>query len=212
MTYTECGGWKKGWSVGFVLLGERLQRSADDSIAAVNRLEDVEVELFPARHTDVEAVALDRLVNPLRVNRENLLRAFKRRVVQRAAVHRAENGLFLFGERVRRAREESRREQFDLRHVVGLDDASAQTGAAVRNAPAFLVAREFAVESDGLQAQLLAALPDQRPTAAAGDAFAMPVGLRRAVDLRAGGNDQLARVIDVLRDKANDGRLNRGRV
>ena len=44
-------------------------------------------------------------------------------------------------------------------------------------------------------------LPDQRPTGAAGDAFAMPVGLRRAVNLRAGGDHQFAGVIDVLGDR-----------
>ena len=70
-------------------------------------------------------------------------------------------------------------------------DASAQAGAAVGDAPAFLVAGEFPVECDGLQPEFLAALPDQRPTVAAGDALAMPVGLRRAVDFRAGGNHQL---------------------
>src|SRR5437867_3658881 len=44
-----------------------------------------------------------------------------------------------------------------LRHVVRFDDASAQTGAAVGDAPTFLVAGKFAVESDGLQAEFLAA-------------------------------------------------------
>src|SRR6185369_13470484 len=208
MSYTECGGGEKG--IGFVLVGEWLERSAYDCVAAVNRLEDVEIKLFPARHTNVKTVALDRLVNPLRIGRENFLCAFKRRVVQRTAVDRSENGLFLFGERISRAGEERRGEQLNLSHVVGLDDASAQTSAAVGNTPAFLIAGEFAVEHDGLQAQLLAALPDQRPTAAAGDAFTMPVGLRRAMDLRAGRDHQFACVINVFRDEANDGRLNRG--
>ena len=60
--------------------------------------------------------------------------------------------------------------------------------------------------------KFLAGLPDERPTAAAGDAFAMAVGLRRAVNLRACGNHQLARVINVLGDESDDGRLNRSRV
>ena len=81
MTCTERGSWKESWDIGFVLAGERLQRSADGSIAAVNRLEDVEIKLLPARHADVETISLDRLVNPLRIDRENFLRAFKRRVV-----------------------------------------------------------------------------------------------------------------------------------
>ena len=84
-----------------VVFGERFQRAADHGVAAVNRLEDVEVELFSARHADVETVALNRFVNALRVNRENLLRAFKWRVVQRAAVHRAEHRLLFFGQRAR---------------------------------------------------------------------------------------------------------------
>jgi len=82
MTDTKCGGGLKGRGVGFILAGERLQRTADDGVAAVNRLEDVQVKLFSARHADVEAIPLDRLVNPLGINRENLLRALKRRVVQ----------------------------------------------------------------------------------------------------------------------------------
>src|SRR5689334_1339071 len=98
MTNTECAGREKRRGVGFG--GERLQRSADNGIAAVNRLEDVEVKLFPARHANVKAVLLDRVINSLRIDGENLLRTLKRRIVQRAAVHRAENGLFLFGERV----------------------------------------------------------------------------------------------------------------
>src|SRR5437867_6394685 len=95
MACTECGRWEKGRGVGFVLVGERLESSADDGIAAVNRLKNVEIELLPARHANVEAVALDRLVNALRVNRENLLRTFKRRIVQRRAVYRAKDR-FLF--------------------------------------------------------------------------------------------------------------------
>src|SRR4030095_4495538 len=126
MTDTESGVWKKSKGVGF-LIGKRLQRSADSGIATVNRLEDVEIELFSTRYADVKAVALDRLVNPLCINRENFLCAFKRRVIQRAAVDRSENSLFLFGERISRAGEECRGEQLDLCHVVGLDDASAQT-------------------------------------------------------------------------------------
>ena len=68
------------------------------------------------------------------------------------------------------ARKERRGEEFDLRHVVGLDDASAQTGAPIRDSPAFLVAGKLAVEQ-WPSAGVLAALPDQRPTAAACDAF-----------------------------------------
>ena len=124
MTDTECGGWKKSRRVGF-LIGEWFQRSADGGIAAVNRLEPVEVELFFTRHADVEAIALNRLVNPLGLNRENFWRSLNRRVVQRTAVDCAKDGLFLFGECVRRTGKERRGEQFDLRHVVRLDDASS---------------------------------------------------------------------------------------
>src|SRR5713101_2381742 len=98
MTYTECGGWEKERRVGFALLGERFQRAADHGLAAVNRLEDVEVKLFAARHADVKAVALDRLVNALRVNRKNLLRTFKRRIVQRRAGYRAKDRFLFFGQ------------------------------------------------------------------------------------------------------------------
>jgi hypothetical protein len=70
MTYTKCGGWEKRRRVGFALVGERFRRAADRDFAAVNRLEDVEVKLFAARHADIEAVALDRLVNALRVCQE----------------------------------------------------------------------------------------------------------------------------------------------
>src|SRR5438094_2015804 len=105
MTYTECGGWGKGRRVGFALVSERFQRAADHGLAAVNRLEDVEIKLFAARHADVETVALDRLVNALRVNRENFLRTLKRRIVQRRAVDRAEDRFLFLGERARRARQ-----------------------------------------------------------------------------------------------------------
>ena len=49
--------------------------------------------------------------------------------------------------------------------------------------------------------KFLAGLPDERPTVAAGDALAMAVGLRRAVNFRAGGNHQFAGVINVLGDQ-----------
>ena len=57
---------------------------------------------------------------------------------------------------------------------------------------------ELVATGDAAAAGDVAALPDERPALAAGDAFAMPVGLRRAVNLRAGGNhlrDRLRRAL-----------------
>ena len=103
-------------------------------------------------------------------------------------------------------------EEFDFGQVVGLDEAPAQAGAAVRYPPAFLVAGELAVKRDGIEPEFLAGLPHQRPTVAAGDAVAMPVGLRRAVDFRSRGNHQFAGVVHVFGDQSNYGSLNRSRV
>src|SRR5207253_1568152 len=169
-------------------------RSADDRIGAVDRLEHVQVKLFSAGHADVEAVPLNRFVDALRVNRQDLLRALERRIVQCRTVDRTEDGLLFFGQRLRRAGEERRGEKLYLRHVIRFDDASAQSGAAVGNTPAFLVAGKLAVEDHGLEVKLLPRLPNERPTGATGDALAMTVSLRCAVNLRAGGNHQFAPV------------------
>src|SRR6266545_5106288 len=77
-------------------------------------------------------------------------------------------------------------------------DSCPQPRAAVGDAPAFLVAGKLAVQDDGFKAKLLPRLPNQRPTGAAGDTFAMTVSLRCAVDLRAGGNHQFAPVVHIL--------------
>ena len=55
-----------------------------------------------------------------------------------------------------------------------------------------------------------AGLPDEGPTAAAGDAFARPIGFGRAMNFRPGGNHQDPRVIDVFRDQSDNGRLDGG--
>jgi hypothetical protein len=49
---------------------------------------------------------------------------------------------------------------------------SADSGAAVGNSPAFLVAGELSVERDGFKVKFLAGLPDQRPATAARYALA----------------------------------------
>ena len=64
-----------------------------------------------------------------------------------------------------------------------------------------------AVQGNGFKLHFLAVLPDQRPTGVARDAFALPVGLRHAVNLRARRNNQPAAVINVFGDEADDGRL-----
>src|ERR1700687_3001144 len=84
--------------------------------------------------------------------------------------------------------------------------------APVRAPPPLLGAGKLAVEHDSPQMEFFARLPHQRPVVAAGDSLAMPVGRGGAMNLRAGRDHQLARVIDILGDKPNDGGLHRGRI
>ena len=64
-------------------------RAADHGVGTVNGLQDIEVKLFAARHANVETVLLNRVVDALGILREDFLRAFKRRVVERGAVDRS---------------------------------------------------------------------------------------------------------------------------
>ena len=63
---------------------------------AVNGLEDVEIELLATGNPDVEAVALNRVQNPLRVDLQHVLGTFERRIVEGPAVKIAEDRRLLF--------------------------------------------------------------------------------------------------------------------
>src|SRR6185503_10754861 len=72
--------------------------TAKTRIGPVNGLLDVEVKLFARGDPDIKAIALDRFVNALRVNGKNLLGSLEGRIVQRAAVNRAKDCLFLLSQ------------------------------------------------------------------------------------------------------------------
>ena len=71
---------------------------------------------------------------------------------------------------------------------------------------------KLAVKGDGLDLHFHPVLPDERPTVAAGDAFALMVGLGRPMNLRARRDNQLAAIINVLGDEADDGGLDGRRI
>ena len=123
----------------------------------------------------------------------------KRRVVERGTVDGAEDGLLLFRQRARRAGKKCRGKKFDVGKIVGLDDFTAQPGAAVGDGPAGLIGFviKFTVKRDGLELHFPSVLPYQCPTVAAGDAFALMVGLRRPMNLRSRRNNQPAPKINV---------------
>ena len=79
--------------------------------------------------------------------------------------------------------------------------------SVMRPAALIGVVVKLAVQGNGFKLHFLAVLPDQLPTGVGGDAVALPVGLRHAVNLRARRNNQPAAVINVLGDEADDGRL-----
>ena len=199
---------------GLFVLFFNQARAAERGIGAVNGLQDVEIKLFAAGHADVEPVLLDRIQNLLGVGLQHRLRAGKGRVVERGTVDGAKNGLLLFRQGAGRAGKERGGKQFDVGQIVGLDDFAAQPGAAVGDGPAGLVGAvvKLAVQGDGLDPHFLAVLPDESPTGVAGDALALPVGLRHAVNLGARRNDQFAAEINILGDQADDGRLDGSRV
>jgi predicted HTH domain antitoxin len=58
------------------------ERSANFRIVFVDRLRDVEVELFAGGHADVKAITFDRLQDLLGVPIEDSLRTLKRRILQ----------------------------------------------------------------------------------------------------------------------------------
>ena len=66
---------------------------------------------------------------------------------------------------------------------------------------------KLTIQGDGFKLHFLTVLPDQRPTGAGGDAVALSVGLRHAVNFRARRNNQPAAVVNVFGDEADNGRL-----
>ena len=192
----------------------RQARAAKRGVRAVNGLQDVEIKLRAAGHADVEPVLLDRIQNLLGVGLEHGLRAGKGRVVERGTVDGAKNRFLLFRQRAGCAGKERGGKKFDVGQVVGLDELAAQAGAAVGDGPAGLIGAvvELTVQGDGPDSHFFTILPDESPTRVAGDALALPVGLRHAVNFRARRDDQPAAEINILRDQADDGRLDGGRV
>ena len=65
------------WMGRFVGFREGCPGATDARIGAINGLEHVKVELFAGRHANVKAVALDGVVNVLRIGGEDFLRALK---------------------------------------------------------------------------------------------------------------------------------------
>ena len=92
----ERGAFVQVGRTWLAFLRKWLFRAADHGIGAVNGLEYVEVKLFSARHPDIESVLLDRVVDAFGILRQDLLRAFKGRIVQRRSIDRPKNGLLCF--------------------------------------------------------------------------------------------------------------------
>jgi hypothetical protein len=196
-----------GWFVFF--LGDGNADAAERGIGVVNGLQDVEIKLFSARHTNVEPVLLNRIEDLLGIGLQHRLRAREGRVVERGTVDGAEDGLLFFRQCAGRAGQEGGGKKFDVGQIIGLDDLAAQTSAAVGNGPTALVGFVFklAIQGDGLDLHFQPVLPDKCPVIAAGDAFPLMVGLRRPMNLRARRDHQSARKINVLRNEADNGRL-----
>ena len=194
-----------GWFVFF--LGDGNADAAERGIGVVNGLQDVEIKLFSARHTNVEPVLLNRIQDLLGIRLQHRLRAREGRVVERGTVDGSEDGLLFFGQRAGRAGQERGGKEFDVGQIIGLDDLAAQAGAAVGDRPAGLIGVVFklAVKGYGFDLHFQPVLPDKRPVVAAGNAFTLMVGLRRPMNLRSGRDHQSASEIHVLGDKTDDG-------
>src|SRR5262245_44655390 len=100
------------------LFGKGFGAATDERLGAIDGLQDIQVKLLSAGNPDIKTVALNGLEDPLRVNLKHLLRAFERSVIERTAIHAAEQSSFLLGQGAGGAREQRRGEQFDFREVV----------------------------------------------------------------------------------------------
>src|SRR5581483_7836707 len=165
-----------GVESGFAQCGVRL----------VNRLRDVQIKLFSGWNADIKPIALNRIVDLLRVSSQYAFRALNRSVAQRRGFGVPKNGLLPFGQQTSRSAQESGREQFDFREVIGFDEPAPESGAAVSDAPAIAVRIGFPVEGDAGEGKLLARFPNQGPAVATGNAFAGAVGLGCAMNLCSG--------------------------
>src|SRR5579862_2848129 len=114
-------------------------RAAERGIRAVNCLQDIKVKLLPRGHANVKTVLLNRIVNLLRIGLQHGLSPGKRRVIESGAVDGAEDCLLFFRQGTGSTGEEGCGKQFDVRQTIGLDDFTAQTGAAIGNGPAALI-------------------------------------------------------------------------
>ena len=192
-------------------------------LVEVDGLGDVEVKLFSGRNADVEAVALDRVEDLLRVLVEHGARACERGILRRAErrlgglAGQRIGGVVVSSKPVVAALKEGGGEEFDLGPIIRFENVALQSGRAVRELPSAGRLIALHVERDAMQGQLgpvhpVGRAPDQNPVVVAGDAFAGRINLGFAVDLRSCGNDELSVMPDVLGDKTDDGRFDLGRI